>query len=208
MMLFKPLTLLLLGHTIFSQNQLNALKYQITAYKLLQKKAPLPSHLYHAVLAPFDSLSVIDPSAAPTTIVKSRTTSKKPGKPTVIKQQAQQQQQQRRPVIKNNKTSSYNAYIPPRQLLPQKVTSYQHASRQQRLLVPSLTPIGLDPRSILSQRKKRVLQSIQQKIDSFDNNTNDENTIDIKDVIHVKSLKLLQKQQKVFILFPRVLYVF
>lgn len=186
----KPTAAAAEGHTIFSQNQLNALKYQITAYKLLHKNAPLPSHLYHAVLAPFDSLSVIDSPSAPIIVKSSTTTSKKPVKPHAT---STKQQQQQRPVI-NNTTSLYNAYIPPRQLLPKKITSYQHASRQQRLLVPSLTPTGLDPRSILSQRNKRVLDRIQQKIDSFDN-INDENK-NIKDIIHVKSLKLLQKQQK------------
>lgn len=129
------------------------------------------------MLSPFDSLSSLESPSTP--IIKHGSLHKKPVKSTIIPNQYQQKQR------------LFNSYIPPSQYIPKKITLYQHLSRHQRILVPSLTPIGIDPHQIISQRNKRVLSRIQHTID------NNENSKSIKDLILVKSLKLLQKQQKV-----------
>lgn len=168
----------ILGHTVFSQTQLTALKYQIMAYKLLSKDSPLPLNLQQAVLAPFNGLSV----ESPTTPTIKQT--KKPIKP--------QSPLRSIPQTKIPSRPPYNAYVVPSQLLPKPITSYVHASRQQRLLVPSLTPIGLDTHHILSQREERIVARMQHRIHSH---PNDENSM--KKIIQIKALKLREKQHKV-----------
>lgn len=164
---------------MFSQTQLTALKYQIMAYKLLSKDTPLPLNLQQAVLAPFNGLSIESPT---TPTIKQTKKQTKPQSPL-----------RSIPQTKIPSRPPYNAYVIPEQLLPRPITSYVHASRQQRLLVPSLTPTGLDTHHILSQREERILFRMQNRIHSSE--PNDENNI--KNIIQIKALKLREKQQKV-----------
>lgn len=170
------------GHTVFSQNQLTALKYQIMAYKLLSKDTPLPLNLQQAVLAPFNGLSAESPTTPTVKPATTSTTTKKITKP--------QSPLRSIPHTKIPARPAYNAYVLPSQLLPKPISSYVHSSRQQRLLVPSLTPVGLDTSHIISQREERILVRVQNQIEEFNHN-------DIKQVIKVRALKLREKQQKV-----------
>lgn len=150
------------------------------AYKLLSKDTPLPLNLQQAVLAPFNGLSVESPT---TPTIKQQ--NKKPTKPQSPLRSIPQTKIPTRP--------PYNAYVVPSQLLPKPITSYVHASRQQRLLVPSLTPAGLDTHHIISQREERIVSRMQHRIHSYQ--PNDENSM--KKIIQIKALKLREKQQKV-----------
>lgn len=149
------------------------------AYKLLSKDTPLPLNLQQAVLAPFNGLSVESPT---TPTIKQ---AKKPSKP--------QSPLRSIPQIKIPTRPPYNAYVVPSQLLSKPITSYVHASRQQRLLVPSLTPTGLDTHHIISRREERIKSRMQHRIHSHQ--LSDENNI--KKIIQVKALQLREKQQKV-----------
>ncbi|KAG2236231.1 hypothetical protein INT48_008591, partial [Thamnidium elegans] len=171
---------LMQSHTVFSQNQLTALKYQIMAYKLLSKDTPLPLNLQQAVLAPFNGLSAESPT---TPTVKPATTS------TIKKITKPQSPLRSIPQTKIPARPAYNAYVLPSQLLPKPISSYVHSSRQQRLLVPSLTPVGLDTCHIISQREERILARIQNQIEELNHN-------DVKQIIKVRALKLREKQQK------------
>jgi ATP-dependent helicase STH1/SNF2 len=164
----------LLGHSVFSPSQLNALKYQIMAYKLLSKDAPLPLNLQQAVLAPLDTIES-SPSTPITTQSLPYTNKRKPSQPTTAL---------------NTNIPKYNAYVAPSNLLVKPITSYAHASRQQRLLVPSLIPVGLDTQRILSARSSRLQSRIQYHLDHHHPNTT-------KDIIQAKALKLWNKQTKV-----------
>lgn len=155
------------------------------AYKLLSKDTPLPLNLQQAVLAPFNGLSAESPTT-PTVkpATTSTTTTKKITKPQSPLRSIPQTKIPTRP--------AYNAYVLPSQLLPKPISSYVHSSRQQRLLVPSLTPVGLDTSHIISQREERILARIQNQIEEFNHN-------DVKQIIKVRALKLREKQQKVII---------
>lgn len=155
------------------------------AYKLLSKDTPLPLNLQQAVLAPLNSLAIESPTTP--TIKPPTSHHKKPTKPQSPLRSIPQ-------ITKIPPTTRppYNAYVLPSQLLPKPITSYVHSSRQQRLLVPSLTPTGFDTGHILSQREERILSRIQNKIHTLQSSEND-----IKQVIQLRALKLREKQQKV-----------
>ncbi|KAI8065336.1 SNF2 family N-terminal domain-containing protein [Gilbertella persicaria] len=86
--------------------------------------------------------------------------------------------------------TNYNAYVSPYNLIPKPISSYAHASRQQRLLIPSLLPSGLDANHIISERENRLKSHIQHHLQHHSPTDN------IKDKIRIKSLLLLQKQQQ------------
>lgn len=188
--------------TVFSQNQLAALKYQIMAYKMIQKDTPLPSNLQQVVLAPFHTLNsannshespVLSFSSPSTPIINKQrkyfsTSSATAAATTTIALKSTAtplQSQQHVP-----REPEYNAYVAPSQLYIKPISSYAHASRQQRLLVPSITPTGIDVKSILSQREQRILARMKYTMEQAEQEN------DIKTVTHVKALKLYEKQQK------------
>ncbi|KAI7907267.1 SNF2 family N-terminal domain-containing protein [Cokeromyces recurvatus] len=111
----------------------------------------------------------------------------------------------------NQQKIEYNAYASPYDLLKKPINAFTHASRQQHLLIPSITPIGLDPCSIISERKRRMLNRIQHRIQELENlpsNLNDSvnrleeeirkptGTIKLKAIIELKALRLLNKQRQ------------
>jgi ATP-dependent helicase STH1/SNF2 len=155
------------------------------AYKLLSKDAPLPYNLQQAVLAPIDTLAVeSSPSTPITTTSLPYTNKRKPSQP------PQPNALPPNPIRSN--IPKYNAYVAPSKFLVKPITSYAHASRQQRLLVPSLIPVGLDTQHILSARESRLRSRIQYHLDHHRNINNT-----IKQTIQNKALKLLDKQNKV-----------
>ncbi|KAG1503536.1 hypothetical protein G6F54_001614 [Rhizopus delemar] len=97
--------------------------------------------------------------------------------------------------------TEYNAYASPYDLLRKPVTTFAHASRQQRLLVPSLTPQGTDPYSVLSERERRLLNRIGYRIRELENlpsNLSDmaNNSTKLRAVVELKALRLLNKQRQ------------
>ncbi|KAI9258084.1 SNF2 family N-terminal domain-containing protein [Phascolomyces articulosus] len=227
-------------HSVFTQNQLGALKFQILAYKLISKNMPLPEHIQRAVLTPLSSMSpsMEDPIAAtvpngntshPSSIpassvaaVPNNTTSmpsssltgmvgQRSGQqgPPPSQQQQQQQQQQSQTPIKPN----YNAYVPPYNMMKKPISSYTHASRQHRHLIPSITPVGIDSYELAHQREQKIQEQIQrrmnqlekvsgtmmEKLTSLDENKNDHTNnkrTPLKALIELKGLRLLNKQKK------------
>jgi ATP-dependent helicase STH1/SNF2 len=195
-------------------HQLNALKNQIIANKLLSKGMPIPPQLQQTILAPFNGLlSQYSPPITPIINVK-----------TINLQQQQQYQSYYHPYfqsyqppispkishetatlssnhplstsVPNNYHSElsfpqkpkYNAYIPPSSLLVNPITSHAHKSRQQRLLIPSLLPSSLDPQAIKSQREQRIMARMQYRYQ--------QPNYDLQDHIHTKAINLYYKQSK------------
>ncbi|KAI8344521.1 SNF2 family N-terminal domain-containing protein [Chlamydoabsidia padenii] len=102
----------------------------------------------------------------------------------------------------------YNAYASPYNLMKKSISLFNHASRQQRLLVPSITTSGMDPEAISQERERRIharLTFRQSQLESetesaLSNQENDMGSTDVKDkvklLIELHSLKLLEKQKK------------
>ncbi|EPB88712.1 hypothetical protein HMPREF1544_04471 [Mucor circinelloides 1006PhL] len=197
-------------HCTFLPHQLNALKNQIIAYKMLMKNAPLPPQLQQAVLAPFNNL--LSQSSPPITpIITPKTIKQQPCQeyqhsvlPTPPTPQHQQEHEQTShhchtpsspfapiPSHINSFSSAqqqvqFDYYIPPTSLLPNPITSYAHASRHQRIFIPSLLPVGIDPQAIRSEREKRMLARM--------NHQHQQPSTSLQDHIRSKALKLYQKQ--------------
>lgn len=204
----------------FTQSQLAALKYQILAYKLISKNVALPANLQQAVLSPTSALvndpaaMGISPSSTPTAAVAGAVStpptadlSNKEDTPQAAATAAAaaqvaasgaggpaQAQQAASPL----KKVEYNAYASPYDLLKKPITSFAHASRQQRLLIPSITPQGVDPHSIISQRERRILGRIQYRINELETMPSNLNngSVKLKAIVELKALKLLGKQKQ------------
>ncbi|OAD08780.1 hypothetical protein MUCCIDRAFT_136222, partial [Mucor lusitanicus CBS 277.49] len=162
----------------FLPHQLNALKNQIIAYKLLIKNAPLPPRLQQAVLAPSNSL--LAQSSPPMTPIVT---------PKVIHQQPHQERPQSvPPTPPTPQHQEFDAYLPPTALLANPITSYAHASRHQRILIPSLLPAGIDPQAIRSDREKRMLARMTHQYQ--------QPATHVQEHIRSKALKLYQKQSQ------------
>lgn len=243
-----PLLLLIVDanpptHTVFSQDQLAALKYQILAYKLISKNMPLPITLQQAVLAPVAPAPVNTPQQSPhpdnqltpttplsigqqdtaappapssnvppdtttNTILDTATVTSIP--PVVSKPMpatttpttmtsspplTQQQQQQQQPV----EAIAYNAYASPYNLMKKPISSFAHASRQQRLLIPSITPSGLDTQALIHAREKQIQgrMAYRQSQLELDSNPSSSTEDRIATATELRGLKLLEKQRKV-----------
>jgi ATP-dependent helicase STH1/SNF2 len=212
-------------HSAFSQAQLNALKYQILAYKLISKNLVLPPNLQQAVLSPTSALAMengpmmgqsqqltppvipslsspanaaVPAATTPAAVNAAQNTPSAIAMPSVAEAE---------PVQK----IEYNAYASPYDLLKKPITSFAHASRQQRLLIPSIIPSGMDPYSVISERERRILGRIQYRIaelEKLPSNLNDstmalENdlcqsngSIKLKAIVELKALRLLGKQKQ------------
>lgn len=169
---------------VFSANQLAALRYQIMTFKLLAKNAPIPLNLQHAVLTPFHTLS----SPATPTITKPFPQAKQQRKaqkyipspksvtPTMVKSVA-------------NTPPVHGSYVPPFELLKKPISFHAHASKQQKTIIPSLLPTGIDPQNIISSREARILSRMR--------NSQTQDPRNIKQVIQRKAVQLIQKRDKV-----------
>ena len=134
--------------------------------------------------------------------------------------ESQQQQQQ---------SQQYNAYASPYNLLKKPISSYAHASRQQRLLIPSITPTGMDPHSIITERERRIRTRIQYRITELEKMPSNlmmnlPNTLAVakqqqspsstklKAVIELKALRLLNRQKRVshyyYIIVSTTVYIY
>ncbi|RCH92571.1 hypothetical protein CU098_003167, partial [Rhizopus stolonifer] len=175
----------------FTQGQLAALKYQILAYKLISKNLALPAHIQQAVLSPSSALALENATPTPPPPATAQST----------------------PVVsteKDTKKMNYNAYASPFDLFKKPITSFSHASRQQRLLIPSITPSGVDPYALISERERRVLGRIQYRISeleklpsnlqdtthALENNIRQNSSMKLKAVVELKALRLLNKQRQ------------
>lgn len=109
----------------------------------------------------------------------------------------------------------YNAYASPYNMLKKPITSYAHASRQHRQLIPSITPVGVDSQKLSEERERRINEHIQDRIHELEKLSGSmieklkEQDINVKkssasstplrSLIELKSLKLLDKQRKVLL---------
>ncbi|KAL7317190.1 ATP-dependent DNA helicase Snf21 [Mucor circinelloides] len=215
----------------FSQQQLAALKYQILAYKLISKNLVLPPNLQQAVLSPTSALieppnlgqqqpaqqmtppvipSLSSPANAVTPVATTAPVSANVAT-TVPSAAAAAAATGGGAVAEAAAKIEYNAYASPYDLLKKPITSFSHASRQQRLLIPSITPSGVDPYAIISERERRMLNRIQYRIaelEKLPSNLSDtaqalekdlrqqNGSIKLKAIVELKALRLLGKQKQ------------
>ncbi|GAC97069.1 ATP dependent chromatin remodeling factor [Pseudozyma hubeiensis SY62] len=237
-------------------DQLNALKTQIIAFKLISRNQPLPSHLQEAILAadresefqdtkkgePLTTASQIaaaavasseksaSDAAAAAAAAKGSSSTDGAADPASATTSEKIAEIPRPPSPKDDPSSSvypYNAYVHPFSYISKPLLEDDDytATKQQRLLIPSLMPTGLEPRLLLEERDRFVQARIRQRIRELESFPADmsqnptmaslkgkENTHDLtsqlhgghlqadnaklKALIELKSLHLLEKQKQ------------
>ncbi|RUS16503.1 SNF2 family N-terminal domain-containing protein, partial [Endogone sp. FLAS-F59071] len=206
------------SQTAFTSAQLAALKYQILAFKLISKNMPVPPPLQQAIFSPANVETMVkdQPPTLPSKITDAAYAQH------VSTQSLGAGQTPLPSVASNSQTNgiplsaaSYNAYTSPYSLLKKQISSYAHASRQQRLLIPSLSPIGLDPYALAQERERRVKARVEYRISELEKlpsnlanvplrELDEEPEHDIRKlpsakmraIIELKALRLLQKQKR------------
>ncbi|KAF8927790.1 SNF2 family N-terminal domain-containing protein [Dissophora ornata] len=183
----------------FSTEQLTDLRYQIIAFKLISANMAVPPHLQEAIFTP-KSVEQALSAKEPTASVAGR-----------IVDVARHHLSEQTPTA-----SDYNAYTSPFSYLQKTLPSAVHASRQQRLLIPSISPVGIDPYALAQERDNRLKARVKYRIDELDNLPSNiasealdpsgglldqENKLPpsgpkLKALIELKSLRLLERQKK------------
>ncbi|KAI0296669.1 SNF2 family N-terminal domain-containing protein [Russula brevipes] len=172
----------------FTPEQINVLRAQIHAFKLLQRGQPVPPELQNLIRPPPSNNPVLLSAqlitkVADNTVKVQKASSEVP--PTPVVAEASATQPNLEPAVKLEGTPQlddvskavlqdedpdaplypYNAYVHPFTHLKVVGDSPEaYATRLQRLLVPSLMPLGLDPHQLINERQRFVEARIQQRI--------------------------------------------
>ncbi|KAF9179331.1 hypothetical protein BGZ51_006999 [Haplosporangium sp. Z 767] len=183
----------------FSSDQITDLRYQIIAFKLISANMAVPPHLQEAIFTP-KSVEQALSTKEPTASVAGRVVD-------VARQHLSEQ---------TPSSSDYNAFTSPFSYLQKTLQSPVHASRQQRLLIPSISPVGIDPYALAQERDNRLKARVKYRMEELDNLPSNiasealdpsaglldqENKIPpsgpkLKALIELKSLRLLERQKR------------
>ncbi|CAG8520564.1 11124_t:CDS:10 [Diversispora eburnea] len=153
--------------TPLSQEQLNNLKLQILAFKLISRNMPLPLPLQTAMFSPNQvgqvSTQELINTSLPGKIIEASHNhhAYSHGSHTSNCSQADNSSS-----VQSQK--SYNSYTNPLVFL-KPINIYSHSSRQQRLMIPSITPVGLDPQDIADERERQLNAAAEQRVLEFKN---------------------------------------
>ncbi|KAI8356857.1 SNF2 family N-terminal domain-containing protein [Mortierella sp. GBAus27b] len=184
----------------FTADQLTDLRYQIIAFKLISANMAVPPHLQEAIFTP-KSVEQALATKEPTGSVAGRVVD-------IARHHLSEQ---------NPTASDYNAYTSPFSYLQKTLPAAMHASRQQRLLVPSISPVGIDPYALAQERENRLKARMRYRIEELENIPSNiasdpldpsgglldqENKAPpssgpkLKALIELKALRLLERQKK------------
>lgn len=182
----------------FTGDQINALRAQIHAFKLIQRGLPIPDQLQAAIRVPNQAVPELEKLlrgeevSMNGRVVDNAVKVHKSSNVNDGDQQLQQHEQQQQdaddevkaeeelhelnaadlpkgPFLEDDVKSGiypYNAFRHPLTHLKRDATTDPavFATRLQRLLIPSLTPTGLDPHQIVAERNRYVDARIEQRI--------------------------------------------
>jgi len=174
----------------FTNDQINALKAQIQAFKLITRGQTVPESVQHAIRVPNTAVAdlekVLQGPDIPSRIVDSAVKAAKgePGTPavtaTILREGAIKPEEEdippldsadypKGPFFEDNVNSGiypYNAYRHPFSHLKRSSDmDPQHlATRLQRLIIPTIMPAGLDAHQIINERERFIEARIQQRI--------------------------------------------
>ncbi|KAK9675108.1 ATP-dependent DNA helicase Snf21, partial [Basidiobolus ranarum] len=200
---------------VFTQEQLTALKYQIYAYKLLSKNLPLPEHLQRTLFShlpteeestPIIATNEPESTQRPSPILS---TEGSLSSPALIRKPVPDQ--------KSIKSKSTGHFVSPYSYVREPITSYAHASRQQKVIIPTITPNGVDPCQIIEHHQNQIQSRIKSRIEELEkmsvslfsescNLANDgisdeafkapDLPCKVDTLIELKGLKMLERQKK------------
>lgn len=178
----------------FTPEQLNLLRTQIYAFKMLSKNIALPVKLQQQLFPSVKQQAATPSDAAPAA-------DKVPESVTEVKEGITGELARAK--------SFFETYQSPYDLLGKSIGYPDHAQRSKRINVPSILPIGVDIEQVREeqerllynrvQARKAELASLPANIGSWDTSKSTEPAVDhtlkIKALIEFKKLSLLQKQR-------------
>jgi ATP-dependent helicase STH1/SNF2 len=174
----------------FTNDQINALRAQIHAFKLISRGQTVPEHVQHAIRVPNNAVpdleKVLQAPDVPSRIVDAAVKAAKgePGTPavtaTILREGAVKPEEMdippldsadfpKGPFFEDNVNSGiypHNAYRHPFSHLkrPSDMDPDHLATRLQRLIIPTIMPAGLDAHQIINERERFIEARIQQRI--------------------------------------------
>ncbi|KAI9097249.1 SNF2-family ATP dependent chromatin remodeling factor snf21 [Phlyctochytrium arcticum] len=177
----------------FTPEQLTALRCQIYVFKLISGNKPVPEQLRQRV---FD-VSTFNGSESPTDVTEDPVAQIPREIAEAAYNQPPKQTDGVMPVIRATTARFEQGPLSnPYALLPKKISV---ADLQQRVIIPSGTPGGLDIFTLLAEREKQIQARINyriQELESLPSNLNNDSGVKLKALIELKSLRLLEKQKK------------
>ena len=93
-------------------------------------------------------------------------------------------------------------------ILPKPITAEAHAVKAQRVMIPAITPVGIDPFTLLNERERHIqgriayrIQELEKEPSNLSNaplssSSGEFTSLKIKALIELKSLKLVERQRK------------
>lgn len=165
---------------LLSNDQQNTLRQQLSAFNYLQKNMPIPQNIQ-------DSL-----------FQSQKTTAADPSKPASPATQA------------STKTHRFQSFKDPHALIPSTISYLDHTRRDQRQIIPSIMPLGIDVDRAREEReaimynrimaRKSELDKLPANIGSWDTTSStvpvDNGRLKLKALIEHKMLNLLPKQRQ------------
>ena len=162
----------------FNAEQLNLLRCQIMAFRHISKNQQVPPQLQQALtaLSPDNKKATNHPQPAVATL---------PGQ-MIIDSVIDKHQESRSHGVDS-------AVVEPFGQL-KNVAQYS----LQRLIIPSVTPQGIDPLALAQERERRIRNRVCFRIAQLEQSpaTIDDDSAKVKSLIELKSLRLLEKQKK------------
>lgn len=174
----------MIDNAIFSRIQLEALKNQIFAFKLLSRDMPIPQRIMEAVMRPLPCSMSTNFIMAPTTTtqqhqlpptpIEEKNTSSSttvmdastivvspPTSKYSLDEQSTISPPLHPPPINTQESTMYNAYASPYSLFNTHISSFMHATSLHRQMVPSIMPVGVDP-LLLHQERENAIHDLMQ----------------------------------------------
>ncbi|CAG8532382.1 10592_t:CDS:2 [Ambispora leptoticha] len=191
--------------------QLMALKYQILAFKHINKNLPVPSQLQQAMFT--SNNNITNTNSVPAETVTSKIVEAAYNHSTSPAHlDAASAATNIGSGGGNVGAGAYNAYTDPYTYLKNLNNVAQgNFSRQQRMLVPSITPVGLDPHAIAQERENIInarMEARRKELEKLPSNlandtlkygssNKDYSSTKLKALIELKSLRLVDLQRRV-----------
>ncbi|TFK47940.1 hypothetical protein OE88DRAFT_1664908 [Heliocybe sulcata] len=171
----------------FTPDQINALRVQIYAFKMLQRGMPVPDDVQRALHMPHQNIPelekllagsdassrVIDHAVKVQKAVDGMTPAADSPAPETMKAEEQEPlanpaDYPKGPFLEDNVDSGiypYNAYVHPFTHLKQITENPAlFSTRLQRLLIPSIMPVGLDPHQVVAERNRYIEARMAQRV--------------------------------------------
>jgi ATP-dependent helicase STH1/SNF2 len=182
------------ANNTFTPEQLNTLRTQIYAFKMLSKNIPLPPKLQEQLFGSLKKQSLTTPD--PLTVA---------GKALETASEQKDARNSPQDIVKNR----FETYISPYDLVAPTISFSDHSQRAKRLKVPSLMPLGVDIDQVREDRERVMYNRIQARkaelaalpanLGSWNSSKSrtpsDDDSLKLKALIEFKMLSLLQKQR-------------